>query len=352
MHEVVVNLHMHTRYSDGSGSHRDIAMAALKCGLDAVIVTDHNVWIGGMQRYVEEDAGKLLLLVGEEVHDRSRLPQKDHLLVLGARKELAACGEDAADLLAAARRSGGLAFVAHPVDPAAPAFHEPDISWEDWSVSGFSGIELWNGFSELKAFIPTRLHGLLYAFFPALLARGPLPAAIDRWDRLLAERPVVAIGGSDAHALNLRSGLLRRKVFPYEYHFRSINTHVLVEEPLTGDAELDACALYAALAAGRCFIGYDLPRPTRGFRFSAYGTDSQAVMGGQIAARAGVALHAKAPDFCEIRMLRDGLPVQWIRHGQALTYRAMEPGTYRVEAYRRYWGRRRAWIISNPIYVR
>ena len=25
MHEVIVNLHMHTRYSDGSGIHRDIA---------------------------------------------------------------------------------------------------------------------------------------------------------------------------------------------------------------------------------------------------------------------------------------------------------------------------------------
>ena len=25
MHEVIVNLHMHTRYSDGSGSHKDIA---------------------------------------------------------------------------------------------------------------------------------------------------------------------------------------------------------------------------------------------------------------------------------------------------------------------------------------
>ena len=39
MHEIVVNLHMHTRYSDGTGTHKDIAHAAIKCGLDAVIVT-------------------------------------------------------------------------------------------------------------------------------------------------------------------------------------------------------------------------------------------------------------------------------------------------------------------------
>ena len=32
MHEIVVNLHMHTRYSDGSGTHKDIAQAAMQAG--------------------------------------------------------------------------------------------------------------------------------------------------------------------------------------------------------------------------------------------------------------------------------------------------------------------------------
>ena len=43
MPEIVINLHMHTTYSDGSGTHADIANAAIKAGLDAVIITDHNV---------------------------------------------------------------------------------------------------------------------------------------------------------------------------------------------------------------------------------------------------------------------------------------------------------------------
>jgi hypothetical protein len=30
----------------------------------------------------------------------------------------------------------------------------------------------------------------------------------------------------------------------------------------------------------------------------------------------------------------------------------LEAGVYRIEAYRRHLGRRRAWIFSNPIYVR
>ena len=47
MHEYIVNLHMHTPYSDGKGTHQEIAKAALHAGLDVVIVTDHNVWVNG-----------------------------------------------------------------------------------------------------------------------------------------------------------------------------------------------------------------------------------------------------------------------------------------------------------------
>ena len=72
-------------------------------------------------------------------------------------------------LINVVRELGGLSFLAHPNDPAAPAFHETDISWADWSVTHFTGIELWNGLSELKTMVPTKLHGVLYAFFPELL---------------------------------------------------------------------------------------------------------------------------------------------------------------------------------------
>ena len=51
MQEIIVNLHMHTRYSDGSGTHRDIAQAAMQAGVDAVIVTDHNVLVQGVEGY-------------------------------------------------------------------------------------------------------------------------------------------------------------------------------------------------------------------------------------------------------------------------------------------------------------
>jgi DNA polymerase III alpha subunit len=76
MHEFVINIHMHTRYSDGHGTHAEIARAALRAGLDAVIITDHNVQVDGPQGYFKEGGNKVLLIIGQEVHDQAREPQK------------------------------------------------------------------------------------------------------------------------------------------------------------------------------------------------------------------------------------------------------------------------------------
>ncbi|MFC2065328.1 PHP domain-containing protein, partial [Chloroflexota bacterium] len=83
MHEIVINLHIHTRYSDGNLNHAEICQAAADCGLDAIITTDHNILVQGINRYYEFGDKNVLLLTGEEIHDQSREPQKNHLLVLG-----------------------------------------------------------------------------------------------------------------------------------------------------------------------------------------------------------------------------------------------------------------------------
>jgi len=94
MHEIVVNLHMHTRYSDGSGTHKDIAQAAMEADLDAVIVTDHNVLVQGVEGYYRSGPRRVLLLVGQEVHDQARVPQKNHLLIFNANRDVATFAPD------------------------------------------------------------------------------------------------------------------------------------------------------------------------------------------------------------------------------------------------------------------
>lgn len=353
MQEIIVNLHMHTRYSDGSGLHKDIAAAALNAGVDAVIVTDHNILVNGFEGYYKEKNRTVLMLIGEEIHDQARDPQKNHLLVFGANRELAAFADNPQNLIDQAREAGGICFLAHPDDPEAKAFNETDISWVDWSVRNYTGIELWNALSELKTVVPTKLHGAFYAYFPSFVARQPIPNTLAKWDELLSTgQKIVAIGGSDAHALHMHLGPFHRVIFPYEFHFRGVNTHALLPEPLTGDVKADRSLIYKSFAAGHCFVGYDLPAPTKGFRFSAQGLDGTAIMGDEISARNGVTLQAKLPSNAEIVLLKDGMPVQTWQNQQACTHITTEPGVYRVEVYRRYLGRRRGWIYSNPIYVR
>src|SRR5512134_480700 len=215
MHEIIVNLHMHTVYSDGTGTHKDIAQAALKAELDAVIVTDHNVLVQGVEGYYRSGRRRVLLLVGQEVHDQDREPQKNHLLVFNANRDVSTLADDPQALINGVNDAGGLSFIAHPSDPEAPAFNETDISWEAWDVHGFTGIELWNGLSELKTLVHTKLHGAFYAFFPQFIGHHPITEVIHRWDDMLAEgKRVVAIGGSDAHALNMHMGPLHRVIFP------------------------------------------------------------------------------------------------------------------------------------------
>lgn len=352
MEEIVVNLHMHTHYSDGTGSHQDIALAAMESGLDAIIVTDHNVLVIGLEGYIKNGAKRVLMLIGEEVHDQDRDPQKNHLLVFGADSEMASFADDPQSLINNVRESGGLSFIAHPNDSSAPVFNETDITWEDWSVNNFTGLELWNGLSELKTLLPTRLHGVFYSLFPALIAHKPPAKTLKIWDELLAKRRVVAIGGSDAHALKLRLGPLRRVIYPYNFHFHAINTHVFIPNPLTRDAQTDKHMIYEALANGHCFVGYDLPFSTRGFRFTARGGEVSGIMGDEIQARGSVTLQAYLPASAEIRLIKNSKVVQIAKKAQALTFITREPGIYRVEAYRVYLGRKRGWVFSNPIYLR
>jgi hypothetical protein len=350
--EYTGNLHVHSPYSDGHGTHSDIALAAIQAGLDFVVVTDHNVYVGGMDGYRYRGDERVLLLTGEEVHDQKRDPQKNHLLVFESKKELSPMAPEPQRLINAVKQSGGLSFIAHPLDPAAPSFDEPDLSWVDWDVEGYTGLELWNFMSEFKSHLNSMVKALYYAFNPHRSAVGPFDEVLQRWDQLLASgKRVVAIGSADAHATPHRRGPLKRIILPYEFLFRTVNTHVLTNEPLTGNAEDDRRRLFHSIALGRCFVGYDLPAKTNGFRFNAHGEGGQALMGESIKARFGITLQIKLPQRADIFLIRNGQEIISWQDSEAAVYTVTTPGAYRVEVYLYYRGKRRGWIFSNPIYV-
>ncbi|MBI5293461.1 MAG: PHP domain-containing protein [Chloroflexi bacterium] len=353
--ELTGNLHMHTPYSDGEWHHADIAEAALRAGLDFIIVTDHNVWVDGVTPYHSSDDGKrrVLVLTGEEVHDQALQPQSNHLLVYNAGREVAALAHDPQQLLDGVNAAGGLSFLAHPFDSTAPLVDYDPIHWRRWDATGFTGIELWNYMSEFVGLVTSPAAALKYGANPELGIKGPRAETLNKWDELTAAgRRIVAIGNSDAHGATYHKFGRSAVIFPYEMLFRAVNTHVLLSNELTNNAEHDSNRIYTALREGHCFVGYDAPGPTRGFRFSAQGEKGSAIMGDEVVAGAGVTLQVSAPAKAEIQLLRNGKPVAQKLADTNLTHITSTPGAYRVEVYTVFKGERRGWIFSNPIYIR
>jgi hypothetical protein len=151
---------------------------------------------------------------------------------------------------------------------------------------------------------------------------------------------VVAIGGLDAHQFGIRiAGHVPIRLMGYARAFRQLHTHVLVDEPLTGELERDRVRVFGALREGRCYIANDQIADARGFSLTH--------MGEELAFEPGVELLIRTPRPAHIRLLRNGETVaeeesSEVRHSIEL------PGVYRSEVVLN----RRAWILSNPVYIR
>ncbi len=364
MIEVAGNMHMHTPYSDGEKYHAAIAEDAIKAGLDFVIVTDHNIWVQEVDGYYENEEGRVLLFTGEEVHNVRRKPQASHFLAYGVGKELAPLAPDPQGLIDETLNAGGFGFLAHPHEKDVPIANEPNLGWHDWDIEGFTGLEIWNYMSSLKNRLAEALENLRWqnrlfgnltalriALNPEKVIIAPEPETLKLWDELLAEgKQVVAIGNSDAHGTPMSMGPIKREIYPYEFLFRAINTHILIPEPLQGNLEEDKKMILKALGKGNAWVGYDMAHPTRGFKFSAKGKN-KGVMGDRIEMDTGATLQVRTPERADIRLIRHGEVVSQVENENTLTYLANETGAYRVECEISYMNQKRGWIYSNPIYL-
>lgn len=353
MPEIVGNLHLHTTSSDGTKTHDQVALAAIQAGLDLIIYTDHNIWVDGLEGWYRPPGHnrEIFRLVGQEVNDVNREPERNHLLCYFVTDELGGLAADPQRLIDAVMARGGLCFLAHPLER--PGLSPDEIyDWVSWEVTGFTGVELWNAMTDVKWQLRTLIRGVIGAYLPRLALNGPFPEMLARWDELLATgRKVVAIGSSDAHAMSFSLGPFSRVIFPYEFLFRAINTHLLLPEPLAREVGQARRQVYEALRAGHCFVGNDLVAPSKGFSFTAASGTRQAIMGDTLVWQEPVTLQVISPYPAKLRLLKDGRPVAETE-GKHLTWQTAQPGVYRVEAYRRYWGWLRGWVFTNPIYLR
>jgi len=346
-------LHIHTNYSDGNASHQELVKIGQKANLDGIITTDHNIWVQGLEGYFGDRKNKFMLLVGEEIHDRSLSPGGNHMLSIGTQKEMSPFSQNPQRLINQIKQNGGLSFIAHPIEDSLEQFHEKDFSWRNWEVKNFTGIEVWNQLSEFKSVTHNLLSAARNAIFPKQMSVGPLERTLSLWDELIKThaRPIVGVGGVDAHGLIKRMGFIKIRLYPYIHHFKSVTTHLLFPQPLSGSFPEDRSTVLDAFRKGHCFIGYDLPAPTDGFRFLVHTDEGTFLMGDQVKISGGLTFQIRLPQRATCRLLQNGKMIrEWVDRN-VCTYITTEPGVYRVEVFIPYKGKMRGWIFSNPIYA-
>ena len=342
-YDCVGNIHIHTRYSDGSGEIPAIAQAAQKAGLDFIIITDHHHLRGKPE---EGYYGRVLVLVGSEFN-----LERNHYLGLNINETVPPCDEDPQQVIDGVRNQGGMGFIAHPFEIGSPIYEDgKTYPWDDWQVRGFTGIDIWSYLSQWRD-ASQSLPEAVYNYFNPHRAfkKGPLSDVLRQWDTLLQERMVVAIGCSDAHAIKIKLGPWQPVISDYLPCFRSINTHLILERPLTGDPVHDRTLIYSALGTGRCYVGYDFLRKSKGFRFTAESNGHRVQMGERVQARDAV-LKVETPYQAKVVLIKNGRRHR-VETGRNHRFVGLGAGVYRVEAYLQRCFSDCAWIFSNPIFL-
>jgi hypothetical protein len=313
--------HLHSLHSDGTGTVEEIARAGARAGVDVVLLTDHDTIAAAPGWY-----GDVLVLVGCEVSP----PGRDHYLAFGLAEPLDHRGMGGAEIARAVRERDGFGFAAHPFSRGSERFRQRAMPFED--LSEVDGIEVWSFVSDLVEHVDSVRSALRFLLAPERTATGPPAENLRRWDELNRERPVVGIGGIDAHQFGKRlPGGLVLRLMGYARSFRQLRTHVWTEELVNGDLEHDRAQVHDALRAGRCYIAVDHLAPPAGFEYWADGDG----------------VHARVPRPADLRLLRDGAEVERRSSAASLDHAPSSPGSFRVEA--RLGGR--VWILSNPVSV-
>jgi hypothetical protein len=343
MHDLACVVHLHSLYSDGTGTVPEIARAARRAGADVVLLTDHDT-LEAKRRGEEGWYGDVLVLVGEEVSPRRR----NHYLAFGLDEPIDHRGLDGAGICRAVRDAGGFGFAAHPFSQGSPRFDRaPGMPFEALDCEELHGIELWSFVNDTAEGAASIAEIARFVTLPSRALAHPPERNMRAWDELCRTRRVVAIGGLDAHQFGKRVGrFVPIRVMSYRRSFRQIRTHVLCDEAPTRELEHDREQVYRALREGRCYIAVDAIAPARGFTFEA----DDLPMGAEAPAGRRT-LRARVPLPARLRLLRGGEEIA-AAEGTALEHEVEQPGAYRVEAHRHARGRERTWILSNPIYLR
>lgn len=346
MHELIGAIHIHSKYSDGSGEVREIAEIASESGLDFIMLTDHNT-LRALDEGLEGWYNNTFLIVGCEINDREN---KNHYLAFGINKTVST-RLSAKEYVRKVKDAGGIGFLAHPHEKRSSMKEHPPYPWTEWDSEDFTGIEIWNHMSEWMEGL-TEENKYNRFVHPLRSIEYPQEETLKVWDELNQKRKVVGIGGIDAHAHKVNVfGFLETEVFPYKVLFKSIRTHIFTEKKISSSGSLnnDGCksAILKSLEEGRCFFANDYLAESKGFRFFCKDSSKSYRMGDTIELSGSTRFIIFLPGKTgKIILIRNGEIISEVENTEA-EFRVKRTGVFRVEVKLD----NKSWIYSNHIKI-
>ena len=313
-------IHIHSKFSDGSGDIEQITKAAKKAGLDWIIITDHN-----LMEVKENFYNGVCVIVGEEISPKDSY----HYLGLGINKVISPkIGVE--NYINEVVKSGGFGFAAHPDEADYRKNKAKSIKWLDKNIVP-DGIEIWNWFSDwADNYDDSNIFKIAYGyFFKHKLIRGPHAETLKWWDNLnnIKKEIVPAIGGVDAHALKILKYIVPVTVFPYEQMFKTINNVIISDEKIPNLFDEQKKYILNALKNGDNII------------INRHVKDTIPLI-----SFADNKIEVQLLDNAEIRIMKNGCMVLK-EVDKGLIFPVKEKGKYRVEIYIN----QKPWVYTNPI---
>lgn len=344
MYEYSGNIHIHSDYSDGTGSVDDIASYAREAGLDFIVLNDHFSLYQNDEGYING----VLVLQGMEVNDTA-----NHYLAMDIEKDIDANVDYPQKVIDDVNAQNGIGIIAHPFEKGSPLFHDRrTYQWTDWSVQGFQGIEVWNFLSQWRDGITGIIKGIYLLINPhSAFIQGPYKEALAMLDKYQEKgEEIFLTGGSDAHNSLIKIGPLNLRISPYDLCFKCINMHILSEYRFSGNFLEDKEICYNALRKGSSWVAYDFFKNSQGFSFIIKFGNKEWGMGETVPLQEYLLAEVKTPYKARVVLLRNG--EYWeSSKGQKHEFKRIKEGVYRVEVYHPQGLRYHPWIFSNSIWV-
>ena len=137
----VIDPHCHTTASDGMVTPAELVAAAVKAGLNAIAVTDHDTMRSVKETQQRGEAFGLDVVAGQEI--TTRWPAQTHVLAWFLEKPMMR-GMSIEDTVRAIHHQGGLAIIPHPFMPVYFGSIQPRMLRRLIEQEAVDGIEVMN----------------------------------------------------------------------------------------------------------------------------------------------------------------------------------------------------------------